>query len=157
MPISYITLDEFSKKCGIKSQTIKKRYEEIPGIQKSGNTYLVLEGTRYPVDKRKVKPKTREEKVYYLLNAISEERYISSDILGLYDEQFNELLVELQKLKLISKNSLCNEHGANQYDITSDGIALLHNKKDEAIRRIINTMAEAGGTFLGSAYATANN
>lgn len=141
----------------VRIQTIKKRYKEIPGITKTGNTYLVLEGTRYPVDKRTIRIKTREDKAYCLLMAISEERFISSENLGLYEEQFHELLTDLHNAALIRKNDLCNEYGANQYDITPDGSALLRNKKDEAIRQMSNTLAKAGGTFLGSAYAAANN
>lgn len=156
MPISYITLDEFSRISGVKEETVKRKYKEIPGITKSGNTYLVLEGTRYPVDRRTIRPKTREEKVYYLLKAISEERFISSDNLGLYDEQFSELITALLRANLIKNNCLCNDYGANQYDITPDGSDLLRNKKVEATRLICSTLADLAGTFVGSAYAAAS-
>lgn len=64
MAISFISIETLADKYEKKVSTIKKRYKEIPGIVKTGNTYQVQEGTRYPADKRKNRVKTgsREEK-----------------------------------------------------------------------------------------------
>lgn len=157
MAISYISLEEFSEICGVRPTTIKKRYLEIPGVIRTGNTYQVIEGTRYPVDKRTIRAKNREEKAYVLLKTISEERYISNADLGLYQDQFNELLTDLFNANLIRRNSLGNENGANSYDITLGGSALLRREKESAIEQIVLLTAKAGGTFLGSVCSAANN
>ena len=158
MAIRFISIEEFSEICGEKVNTIKKRYKEIPGIVKTGNTYQVQEGTRYPVDKRRIRIRTggREAKAYYLLRTISEEKYIASDNLGLYQEQFDRLLTELFISELIQNNELGNEFGANSYDITPKGSAVLLQKKEQAIKQIVELVADAGGTFFGAAYAAAN-
>ena len=37
--VRYISMEEFAKKVGVKEETVKKRYQEIPGITKEGNTF----------------------------------------------------------------------------------------------------------------------
>ncbi len=51
----YISLEEFSNICGKSQSTIKKRIHTIPRIEENNGTYLVLRGTRYPVNLRRFK------------------------------------------------------------------------------------------------------
>ena len=75
--VRYISMEKFAKKVGVKEETVKKRYQEIPGITKEGNTFSILSGTRYPCDKRRIKPKDSGDRRYLLLRTISDYRYIS--------------------------------------------------------------------------------
>ena len=43
--VRYISMEEFAKNAGVKEETVKKRFQEIPGITKEGNTYTIISGT----------------------------------------------------------------------------------------------------------------
>ena len=118
--VRYISMEEFAKKVGVKEETVKKRYQEIPGITKEGNTFTILSGTRYPCDKRRIKPKDSGDRRYLLLRTISDYRYISHEHL---------MLEEFLQAGLIKKNGLCNSFGANAYDCTAKGDAVLKKQK----------------------------
>ena len=147
----YISMEEFANKVGIKESTIKKRYRDIPGITKEGNTFTILSGTRYPCDKRRIKPKDSGDRRYLLLRTISDYRYISHEHLMLEEKQFNEMLAEFLQSGLIKKNGLCNPFGANAYDCTAKGDAILKMQKSETIRELTLLTAEALGTLAGAA------
>ena len=146
----YISMEEFANKVGIKESTIKKRYRDIPGITKEGNTFTILSGTRYPCDKRRIKPKDSGDRRYLLLRTISDYRYISHEHLMLEEKQFNDMLVEFLQAGLIKKNGLCNPLGANAYDCTAKGDALLKKQKNDVIHYLTLLSAEALGTFTGA-------
>lgn len=147
----YISMEEFANKVGIKESTIKKRYRDIPGITKEGNTFTILSGTRYPCDKRRIKPKASGDRRYLLLRTISDYRYISHEHLMIEEKQFNDMLVEFLQAGLIKKNGLCNPFGANAYDCTAKGDAILKKQKSETIRELTLLTAEALGTLAGAA------
>lgn len=147
----YISMEEFANKVGIKESTIKKRYRDIPGITKEGNTFTIFSGTRYPCDKRRIKPKDSGARRYLLLRAISDYRYISHEHLMLEEKQFNDMLAEFLQAGLIKKNGLCNPFGANAYDCTAKGNAILKKQKSETIRELTLLTAEALGTLAGAA------
>ena len=149
--VRYISLEEFVKKSGVKESTIKKRYKDIPGITKEGNSFTILSGTRYPCDKRRIKPKDSGDRRYLLLRTISEYRYISHEHLMLEEKQFNDMLAEFLQAGLINKNGLCNSFGANAFDCTVKGDALLKKEKNDVIRYLTLLGAEALGTLAGAA------
>lgn len=149
--LHHISLEEFAKKSAVAEATIKKRYKEIPGVTKNGSIYTVLSGTRYPCDKRRIKPKNSNDRRYLLLRTISEYRYISHEHLMLEKKQFDDMLKELLQARLIKKNDLCNSFGANAFDCTAKGDAVLKQHKKEAIREIALLVAEALGTFANAA------
>ena len=151
--VRYISMEEFAKKVGVKEETVKKRYQEIPGITKEGNTFTILSGTRYPCDKRRIKPKDSGDRRYLLLRTISDYRYISHEHLMLEEKQFNDMLEEFLKAGLIKKNGLCNSFGANAYDCTAKGDDLLKKQKKEVIHELTILCAEALGTFTGAMIA----
>ena len=151
--VRYISMEEFAKNAGVKEETVKKRYQEIPGITKEGNTYTIISGTRYPCDKRRIKPKDSGDRRYWLLRTISDYRYISHEHLMLEEKQFNDMLAEFLQAGLIKKNDLCNSFGANAYDCTAKGDAVLKKQKKEAIHDLTILCAEALGTFAGAMTA----
>ena len=147
----YISMEEFAKKSGIKESTIKKRYKDIPGIAKEGSSFTILSGTRYPCDKRRIKPKDSGDRRYLLLRTISDYRYISHEHLMLEEKQFIDMLEEFLQAGLIKKNGLCNSFGANAFDCTVKGDALLKKQKKDVIHYLTLLGAEALGTFAGAA------
>jgi hypothetical protein len=149
--VRYISMEEFAKKVGVKEETVKKRYQEIPGITKEGNTFTILSGTRYPCDKRRIKPKDSGDRRYLLLRTISDYRYISHEHLMLEEKQFIDMLEEFLQVGLIKKNGLCNSFGANAFDCTVKGDALLKKQKKDVIHYLTLLGAEALGTFAGAA------
>ena len=151
--VRYISMEEFAKKVGVKEETVKKRYQEIPGITKEGNTFTILSGTRYPCDKRRIKPKNSGDRRYLLLRTIGDYRYISHEHLMLEEKQFDDMLAEFLQAGLIKKNGLCNSFGANAYDCTAKGDAVLKKQKKEAIHDLTILCAEALGTFAGAMIA----
>lgn len=151
--VRYISMEEFAKKVGVKEETVKKRYQEIPGITKEGNTFIILSGTRYPCDKRRIKPKDSGDRRYLLLRTISDYRYISHEHLMLEEKQFDDMLAEFLQARLIKKNGLCNSFGANAYDCTAKGDDLLKKQKKEVIHELTILCAEALGTFTGAMIA----
>ena len=150
MDAGYISLEEFAEKSGVSVSTVKERYKEIPGIRRTGKTYTVLSGTRYPCDKRKVKVSNSSDRRYLLLKTISEYRYISHRDLQLEEKQFRDMLEAFLRAGLICPNGLCNTYGANAYDCTEKGDAILRKKKTEAIREVTLILSEAAGTFVGA-------
>jgi hypothetical protein len=135
--MEYITFEEFVNNAKVKTQTVIRRYKDIPGIEKTDKGFIVLSGTRYPCDKRVLKgAKTHEDKRYYLLKTISEYRYISEKELGLERVQFDKMLDELSKANLIEENNTKNIYGANRYDCTTTGDEALRKKKNATIKYI---------------------
>ena len=151
--VRYISMEEFVKKVGVKEETVKKRYQEIPGITKEGNTFTILSGTRYPCDKRRIKPKDSGDRRYLLLRTISDYRYISHEHLMLEEKQFDDMLAEFLQARLIKKNGLCNSFGANAYDCTAKCDDLLKKQKKEVIHELTILCAQALGTFTGAMIA----
>ena len=151
--VRYISMEEFAKKVGVKEETVKKRYQEIPGITKEGSSFTILSGTRYPCDKRRIKPKDSGDRRYLLLRTISDYRYISHEHLMLEEKQFDDMLAEFLQARLIKKNGLCNSFGANAYDCTAKGDDLLKKQKKEVIHELTILCAEALGTFTGAMIA----
>jgi hypothetical protein len=150
---NYKTLEEFSKICGKSVSTIKKRYREIPVIEKRGTEYWVLKGTRYPCAVRRYKIPDSETKRYVLLRAISRNEYVCAQSLNLYDGSFEQMLSGLVNSGLIRENNNGNNYGANAYDCTELGGTVLRKGKKRAIKEI----AEIIGVLIGSAVGAASN
>jgi hypothetical protein len=147
----YITLDEFSKLCGISCNTIKRKYKEIPGIEKVETEYRVQKGTRYPCSIRRYKIPDSSAKRYVLLKSISENKYISAVDLQLYDKSFSIMLDELKNCNLIYENNNGNTYGANAYDCSNLGDKILQKRKKQAIQDIAERVAAVAGSFSGAA------
>jgi hypothetical protein len=61
------------------------------------------------------------------------------------------MLEEFLQAGLIKKNGLCNSFGANAFDCTVKGDALLKKQKKDVIHYLTLLGAEALGTFAGAA------
>ena len=146
----YIPFEEFVKNSGVKESTIKRRYKEIPGIEKTDDGFRVLSGTRYPCSLKRFKLKNSNEKRYALLQKISEYKYVTHKDLRVEYLQFMDMLRDFLSAGLIQPNNLCNEYGANAYDCTMLGDELLQGRKETNIKRMANLIAEASGIFTGA-------
>lgn len=151
--IEYIPFQEFVSNSGVKESTIKRKYKQIPGIQKTKNGYSVVSGTRYPCDLHRYKLKNSGDKRYVLLKMISEYKYITHKDLRIEHQQFQDMLRDLLSANLIQRNYLCNEYGANAYDCSVLGDELLRNTDKAAKNEIINLIASATGTFTGAIFS----
>lgn len=150
----YIKFDDFVSNTGLKKSTVERNYKKIPGIEKKDNTYTVLSGTRYWFsDVHKYKIEDSYEKRFVLLKAISKYRYIGHRELRVEKPQFDQMLRDLLSAELIAPNNLSNSYGANAYDCTEKGAALIHKSDKSAKKELIATIAEAAGTFTGAIVA----
>lgn len=153
----YITLEEFQHNSGMAISTIKKNIAKIPGIEKIGkDNYRVLRGTRYPANLRRFKSNNFGKKRYQLLKAIYENKYIDEKMLMCDKTQFEDFINELLEAKLINKNKLFNNFGANRYDTTNFGDFTFERIKAEKANKHILIVAEAIGTATGTALACYN-
>ncbi len=145
-----VSIEEFIKIANVKKETIKKNRNKIPGLTYENGEFDIVKGTRYPGDYHRYKLKNSADRRYLLLKAISEYKYIDHIPLQVYPEQFKELLKELLDAKLIKENHLYNNFGANAYDCTRKGDALLRKEKNRAVRELAEMVAKAAGCFIGS-------
>lgn len=148
--ISYIDFDVFVNNSGVKESTIKRNYKQIPGVIKDGKQFRVVSGTRYPYRLRGANIEDHGAKCYTLLKAISKYKYISHSMLGVEQQQFEDMLKELLIAKLIKPNNLSNSYGANAYDSTLLGDDFIKRTDKAAKNDFINTIAQAAGTFTGA-------
>ena len=133
----YISFDEFCFMAGKSKATVIKNYKLIPGIEKHGNEYLVLEGTRYIAPIKHYKIKTNDSKRYAILDCISKERYVDYKMVGLYENSFVDILSDFLSANLIRYNRNSNSYSTNAFDITEEGNKILAKKKNKAME-IIN-------------------
>ena len=150
MSENYISIEDFASISGVKVNTVKKRWKEIPGIKYENGKFLVQEGTRYPFNMRHCNLKDSDTRRYILLLAISEYKYIDAKKLEVYPKQFHKLLKELYEAGLIEENHLGNNQGANTYDCTAKGDQVLKLKKTEAIEEITKLASEFAGKLIGT-------
>lgn len=144
-----MSIAEFLNIYGIKETTVKKRINDIPGLEYCNGEYRIIEGTRYPYNIGRSKLKDQEDKIYILLKATSENKYIDHNKLKLQKRQFTRLLTELEHKNLIEKNGINNPYGANAYDITYEGTNVLRLSKNVALK----LLSELAGRFVGG-FAT---
>lgn len=135
-----ISIEEFAQQCGYKPETIKRNYKEIPGITKEGSNYVIEYGTRYPFSIKVHKIKNSAEKRYAVLKAISEYKYIDSQMLSVPEESFEFIINDLVERKLIAKNGIDNKRGANGYDCTSLGDEIASKDKGTVTKILSMTM-----------------
>lgn len=152
----YISIEEFIRIAGVKEVTIKRNRDKIPGLSYENGEYLIIEGTRYPFNIGRNKMKDSNDRRYLLLKAISENKYIDHNTLGIYNQQFEQFLRDLLDANLIRNNGMQNHYGANSYDCTEIGDRILLNKKT-AKTEIAKAIAEVAGTFVGTALGSAAN
>lgn len=149
----YISLTEFASIVGVKEATIKRKFKSIPGVIFEKGEYKVLTGTRYPCDIHRYRIKDSADKRYVLLKMISEYKYITCNDIKLYSDQFIEMLRELLSAGLIKQNNLHNHYGANAYDCTEKGDAVLRAKKTIARKEIAKLISSTAGIFVGKIFS----
>lgn len=157
--MSYISLERFADRYNVTVKTVKRRYKEIPGVEKLEEGFRVLEGSRYPFPISKYKINKAEEKRYALLKAISRYQHIDADMLKIPEPSFNLMIHGLLDAGLIAENYTGNTYGANAYDCTEKGDEILKKKKSLAIKKIFETAGDAVeivGRFTGAAVAAAS-
>lgn len=145
-----IDIEEFSRISQRKISTIKRNHAKIPGLTLIAGEFDITKGTRYPCDLHRYKIENSADRRYLLLKTISEYKYIDHKDLKIHYEQFVDLIRELLDAELIKENNLYNHYGANAYDCTAKGDAILKKKKYEAIKEISDIVASAAGKFIGS-------
>ncbi len=148
--IQYMSFDDFVHNSNVKESTVKKRYKQIPGIEKTKKGFKVVSGTRYPCDLHRYGLKNSGEKRYALLKAISQYKYVTHKDLKIEPRQFEDMLRDLLSAGLIRPNNLSNTYGANAYDCTTIGDELISRKDKAAKTELINMIASAAGTFTGA-------
>ena len=144
------TITELAKQAKVTEEQIRRRYRDIPGITKGENGELIIpDGTRYPARKLR-NITTQDEKLYALLKAISEYRYIDEHMLAIPVESFNLLINELLAHNWIQPNGINNPYGANGYDATLTGSMLVKKRRKQAVQEIANVIGGAAGAFAGN-------
>ena len=119
---TYKTIEEFASDNHVSVATVKKRYKEIPGIILVGlDDYLVSPGTRYPFNMRGHRIDNNNDRIFVLLKAINQERYISEKELRTPTYNFQTMLFELSRDGYIELNGYGNNFGANAYKCTKEG------------------------------------
>ena len=144
-----VSIDDFLQIAKVKLSTVKKNRKKIPGLTYANGKFDIVKGTRYPFDIHRYKIKDSADRRYLLLLAISQYKYIDHLKLGVYQEQFEELLKELLDGGLIKHNHLYNEYGANAYDCTIQGDEIIKLRKDEAVKQIAEVLSSCAGRFVG--------
>lgn len=150
---SYIPLKRFAKMVGKKETTILRRRNEIPGIKNDGDSWVVLEGTRYPFKINSCRIEDDDDKRRVLLLAISKYRYIDAEMLGIWQETFEGYLEDFLEAGLIKRTNVPNQHGANGYDCTEKGSTIIKKRKDSFKQQLANAIAECAGSFTGAVYS----
>ena len=117
----YLSDAEFVKKNhGVTLSMVQKGWSKIPGAKAINGEIMIWPGSRYPFNMRGHKLDTAADRIYVLLKAISQFRYISHKELYLYESQFNDILQELFQKGYIELNHLGSNDGANQNDDKAD-------------------------------------
>lgn len=148
--IEYIDFDEFVSIADVQAKTIKKKYKQIPGVEKTDRGFRVVSGTRYPYNIRNTKLDDSASRRYTLLKAINQYKYISHRELRIEHRQFEDMLRDLLSAGLIRNNNLSNTYGANAYDCTPLGEELISRTDKAARAELVNLIASAAGSFTGA-------
>lgn len=143
-----MNIEKLAENGNVSTKQVLRRWREIGGVTKKGGDLYIPDGTRYPIRKPQ-KIDTHEEKMYVLLKAIDNERYINEDMLNTSKDSFDTMLRELLDLKWIRYNGSSNEFGANKYDSTLLGSRIAREKRSAALKEIINSISGALGHFVG--------
>lgn len=144
----YISIEEFAKRYKISPNTIIKKHKDIPGIMISNGQYWAVDSARYPYNPRNSSLKTRDEKMYVLLKATREYRYIDNKILGISKQSFDTMIKELLSTGLIQNNNSGDINGANSYDLTMEGSNIAQLKKTDALIELSRIIGAFVGTFV---------
>lgn len=152
-----ISIEQFIEQTGCKRKTIIKNKEKIPGLKYIDGEFIIIRGTRYPYNIGANKLKDSEARRYCLLDAINKYKYIDFHILRLDQKQFKKMLKDLLDAGLIEANHLGNNYGANAYDCTNKGIAIMKRHRNEAIKDITDIIASAKGHFTGAVISEVYN
>lgn len=147
--VKYISLQDFLYISNIKESTFRKNFKKIPGVTYKNRVFKILEGTRYSYNMRRSKPKTTENRMFVLLKAIDETKYINHLMLRSQPSEFRRLLAILLEAGLIERNDSSNIYGANAYSITMKGIKYRKENRRESIRFITTLTAECSGILVG--------
>ena len=145
-----VSIEDFLQIANVNRSTVKRNKKKIPGLIYENGKFDIVKGTRYPIDIHRHKIENSADRRYLLLLAISQYKYIDHLKLGVYQEQFEDLLKELLDGELIKPNHLYNEYGANAYDCTSKGDEIIKLRKGEAIKQITKVVTTGAGHFVGA-------
>ena len=88
------------------------------------------------------------DKIYVLLRATSEEKYIDEVMLKTSKNSFKLIIDELCEKNLLRNNNNADLNGANAYNTTIEGEMFLHNKKSKVIQSIMETLGSFTGKVL---------
>lgn len=153
----YISIAEFSKRYGIKTQTVMKNLEKIHGVVLVEDEIKIKNSARYPYNMRRTRTKDRAEKMYIFLRATREFFYIDSKMLNMSSYSFMTMVKEMCSLGLIVDNKSGNKDGANAYDTTAMAENYLKQSKTKAIRALLELTANTSGVFVGAMLSQMNN
>ena len=117
-----MTVDELARISGVTENTVIKNRDRIKGYKQTlTDDYFFTPGTRYPFSLGFHKVETYADKLYVLLKALNNYKYISHEELRLEESQFNSMLNHCLSNGYIEPNHTNNPYGANGYDITNAG------------------------------------
>ncbi len=155
--INTTELQPFAERYRLKVATVIRRIQNggIPGIRLIGSKYTVMDGTRYPYDKRKIKKSfDTKRKRLELLRAIKDDRYIDESILGVEKRDFDAYLQDYLNAGFIEERGCENKYGANNYRTTDVGNRVFDSEKS----KMMNQLMENAGIFMGELIShSANN
>lgn len=153
----YVDVEYFSELCHVAVKQIKRRRNEIPGLIQREGQYYALYGTRYPISVKRYQIRDDYKRVFVLLKAIDQRKYIDHMMLGLYRESFDHIIDALLQQELVQEENLGNSYGANAYICTAKGAELVHEKQYEEVRRKIMLVCEGIGELIGCIFKVPKN
>lgn len=153
LSMGFVTVEKFAERYDLTPKTIKKNIDKIPGALKNDGKYIIPDSARYPYNLGRSKLDTRTKRVYALLKATDEFRYIDCEMLKISKNSFDTLVNELVEKKIIKKNGSNDQHGLNSYDVTLETEQYFENKNIKQIMKWIDTVLTivAEGVNIGTA------
>lgn len=146
---TYISLNEFANTVNRKPKTILRRKNDIPVIEKFGNDWYALSGTRYPCKVKRFKINNDWDKRYVLLKAIDGRKYIDGKMLHIYPNEFDMMIRDFVIAGIIEENHNGNTYGANGYSCTGKGAEIIKKSKTTIIK-VIKALLEEGANLIGN-------
>lgn len=135
-----ISVEKFAERYKLKAETIKKNINKIPGASFDDGKYIIPDSARYPYNPGNSKLDTRTKKVYAVLKATDEFRYIDCEMLKMSRDSFDTMVNELVEKRLLQKNGSDDDHGLNSYDLTVEAEQYIENKKKSQIMKWIESI-----------------
>lgn len=154
LSMDIVSVEKFAERYDLTPETIKKNIDKIPGALKNNGKCTIPDSARYPYNLGRLKLDTRTKRVYAILKATDEFRYIDFEMLKISKNSFDTLVNELVEKGFLQKNGSNDQHGLNSYDVTLETEQYFENKNSKQIMKWIDSVLAivAGGVKIGTAF-----